>query len=386
MTKNNISNSLSSNISNSLPEDIICIIFKFLSVEDCINFLSTCSKYILLEGVWMDKLGKFYIKKYKNINSYKEIFKIKYCLQRVRNCFKLNKSNKILIGRSEFILSDKRIPKIPNSICLFKNLTNLTLSNNKIRNIPSSLSQLINLSRLDLSYNPIRTVNITLPNLTHLNISGLSLTEFPDLSKLITLRILKLSDTNLKFEGYDYIKYIIDDRLTITNDIFKLTNLENVSLAACNLSCIPNEISLFKKLRKLNISHNHLNTLGKNYSQLDELNASHNRISSVPSWISNLQSINLGYNPLKTFSLNNIGKLKTIEIAKCEISHMPNLPYKDLNYVNMNFNYFEGDDSIRSYNYKIDVCMVPEPENIISNTTIILICAFLTLLYLFVKA
>lgn len=81
-------------------------------------------------------------------------------------------------------------------------LKSLIVSNNKIKTLPQSLNKLSNLKLIDVSANSIQTLEESafdyLHNLTKVLLNKNPLTNLPDLSDLLSLQVLDLSDTLLK--------------------------------------------------------------------------------------------------------------------------------------------------------------------------------------------
>lgn len=90
-------------------------------------------------------------------------------------------------------LSYRKIGKLPNSICLLKNLESLNLSGNILYELPDSIGDLTKLRVLDISNNKLVNLPCTLCNLKNLeclNVNSNELINLPFCFKFDKLKVL----------------------------------------------------------------------------------------------------------------------------------------------------------------------------------------------------
>lgn len=132
---------------------------------------------------------------------------------------------------------------------------------------------------------------------------------------------------------------------TIPDEIFLMTNLQELTLSRCRLLFIDERIGNLKKLQYLNLSHNHLIRLPESLGQLTELQTliiCRNMIEALPESISNLTKltyIDAWENPLYSFpesisDLQNTLKvidLRQVPLKNSELEKMEQLlPFTDI--------------------------------------------------------
>jgi len=191
---------------------------------------------------------------------------------------------------------------------------------------------------LDLKTNSIRSLPddlFKLPNLEELSLMANYIETIPpSVSGLMKLKALHLSGNKIK---------------TLPDELFKLPNLEELWLNGNEIEVIPSSISGLTKLKQLYIYLNKIKILTDDLfklSNLEELNISNNQIEAIPSSISGLTKLkilNLNNNIIKNlsdelFKLSNLEKLmlkdNKIEEIPSSISGLKNL--KELNLSNNN--------------------------------------------------
>eukprot|EP01095_Lingulamoeba_sp_RSL-Kostka_P000633 TRINITY_DN10918_c0_g1_i1.p1 TRINITY_DN10918_c0_g1~~TRINITY_DN10918_c0_g1_i1.p1 ORF type:complete len:404 (+),score=99.89 TRINITY_DN10918_c0_g1_i1:66-1277(+) len=198
-------------------------------------------------------------------------------------------SNKPYINKIQFVNSN--IGKIPDSICKFHHLKDLSLQNNMIKEIPESLKECKELHTLWLHSNFIEDCeNIGfLTSLSFLNLYNNKITTIPpSFSNLVNLQQLLMNN----------------NRLTNFEILCSLENLEYLCLDNNNIKEIPEEIGNLKKLNEFKFKKNEITKLPDtlNYlSNLTTLDLSSNEIEEdISSQIKNLVSLkylNLKDNP-----------------------------------------------------------------------------------------
>ena len=193
---------------------------------------------------------------------------------------------------------------------MLENLILLNLSYNQLRDIPSSLGKLLNLKQLDLSHNFIKNLPKELWKLKNLKFLGLSENRLEGLSnsieKLINLKILTLDNNekllslppgleNLKSLEEIYIdkKFSMKKFLNKNDQNPKILNLNNKKLP-----CIPIDIIMLKE-------------------NLEELYLKNNNFTKIPSFLDKLKK-------LKKLDLSK-NQINSIEDVPDEIFELPNL-------------------------------------------------------------
>ncbi|KAL7715692.1 hypothetical protein QTN25_006786 [Entamoeba marina] len=162
-------------------------------------------------------------------------------------------------------------------------LENLSLSDNTLREIVVEFPLL---QKLDVSNNLLATITIDLPLITSLNLSGNSITSG-------TIKAPQLLELNL---NRNINANILSSCTTPAIQILELESL--------NLSHVPNEVTSFLHISKLNLSFNSLKNLPENLTTLSELEALYikgNDLQLLPECYSSFQvltSLSLGGNPL----------------------------------------------------------------------------------------
>ena len=141
-------------------------------------------------------------------------------------------------------------------------------------------------------------------NITNVQYDGYINTISPKISNYINLKLLNLSNNNLKY---------------VPNVIFDLKNLEILNLKNNMIYTISDKICNLKKLEILNLEHNNLNNLNffaNKMPALVKLNLNYNNIEYINDNIENLESIKkikLNNNIIKNIS-SKIENLNNLEI------------------------------------------------------------------------
>lgn len=213
-------------------------------------------------------------------------------------------------------LSGNNIKYLPKDIFTSTLLEMLDLSNNDFSVVPSiSLSEVgFSLRHFSIAFNNIDHIDSTtfpdIPYLQHLDLSYNKLTILPDnvFTRLSLLQKLDLSSNPIRANFRELFHYA--------------QNLKELHLANIGISVVPH--LPLPNLVRLNISHNHIETINKNSLQdlqrLKYLDLSYNQFPRVPPhvWfhLPLLKGLDLSFNPIKEiigdsfYGLPNLQKLK----------------------------------------------------------------------------
>jgi len=183
-------------------------------------------------------------------------------------------------------LSYNRLEALPKELFTLTHLESLELYENYFESVPREIGYLAELRSLVISDNeqlkelPDEIGNLT--KLRSLDISGNQQLVFPDaicrLSQLESLDVAN-NDNCVKFpEGFTQLTNLRKLNISVT-DLFdgfeavisQLTNLEVLIVKRCWIYQIPDNISNLKKLRKLILFENHLESLPETMLQMPNL-------------------------------------------------------------------------------------------------------------------
>jgi Leucine-rich repeat (LRR) protein len=224
--------------------------------------------YLLCKRDFSDKID---LKKF-NAKNYKELYKILYCLNKLKNKLNLNlelprlyNSRSIDIDNNipnELICLPKldsiNIKKLSGEIpeCIFSKITSLNVSNNALNKFPNVITKLINLDTLDISDNKIKKIPLEMFKLTNLT------KLYVDNNKLTTLskNIENLTELKILYISYNNIKKIPDE-------ICKLPKLIELSIENTYISEIPD----IDTLKVLIINNEKLVKISDNLKQKNNL-------------------------------------------------------------------------------------------------------------------
>ena len=204
----------------------------------------------------VDKLGLF--------TNYKNLYLYDQNLENLESLEGLTQLTLLNLNTNKLTLEDTKSQEILSSMT---SIENLNLANNNITNIKAinNLKQLkilylsgnnnrvnlkdiediiSNLNVLTISTESLKTItNCDINKITRLNLISSSLTEIPDLSKFVKLKILSLS-TNPNISNFNSVSNITSlENLILSNnnlhgrmiDFSKLTNLTNLDLSGNTL-------------------------------------------------------------------------------------------------------------------------------------------------------
>ncbi|XP_028297615.1 leucine-rich repeat and calponin homology domain-containing protein 4 isoform X2 [Gouania willdenowi] len=203
-------------------------------------------------------------------------------------------------------LSNRKLKEFPRSAKNYdlSDITHADLSKNRLCELPEELCHFISLENLSLYHNGMRSLSSSLGNLqalTYLNLSRNLLCSLPSsVFQLPLLRVLIVSNNKLS---------------SLPTFIYSLTHLRQLDVSCNELESLPAELGQLDCLRDLNLRRNHLTALPEEISELPlvRLDVSCNRISHVPlcyRHLLHLQSISLDNNPLQMPPANICSKGK----------------------------------------------------------------------------
>jgi Leucine-rich repeat (LRR) protein/serine/threonine protein phosphatase PrpC len=218
-------------------------------------------------------------------------------------------------------LSHNRVHELSTSLRSLGELTYMRLGHNRIRALPSSVGHMTGLMELDLSGNQLSTVSVQdvgrLSYLGRLDLSGNRLRELPDavVGELTYLQEVLLAHNHL-------------ERLPATLE--HCTQLEVLSARGNRIQRLPN-VSALVRLRYLDLSDNRLvklpDTLGT-LTNLEHLNLSFNRLERLPDALGTLQDLNallLAHNRLVKLP-KSVGKLCEVQVLHASHNRLSDLP------------------------------------------------------------
>ncbi|XP_074027926.1 uncharacterized protein [Leptinotarsa decemlineata] len=223
----------------------------------------------------------------------------------------------------------------------------LNLSGNNLNYLAKDIFRNTSIEMLDLSYNsfsvvPSSSVSDAGVTLRHLsmrsnNIEHIDITTFPDIP---SLQFLDLSNNKLTilpdnvFTSLGLLQTLDLSSNPLRSNFKELfhyaQSLRNLNLAYSGISFTPH--FPLPNLVRLNLSHNHIDTIGKNsvilLSKLKLLDLSYNSISRVPShlwaFLPILKILDLSHNPIKELLADSFVGL----------SHLQELNILNLNHLN----------------------------------------------------
>lgn len=168
-------------------------------------------------------------------------------------------------------ISKTCLASLADDIGKLTNLTNLTLQFNSLITLPDAVGRLSKLKFLDISHNKIESLPNELSQLTELqslNASVNRLTEFPDVSSLVSLRILNIAHNKLTHlpdgicnENLVHLSHINasnNELEDLPNQLSILPHLNSLLLADNKLENLPNELCECTKLKELTLNGNKL--------------------------------------------------------------------------------------------------------------------------------
>lgn len=228
-----------------------------------------------------------------------------------------------------FFIGNNRL----NSFNIFKNpeeIVTLDFSQNLIDSF-EGIDKFIKLEQLDLSDNPFKSeidIQLLSRNLSYLNLQGVGVSKFPDISNFSDLRTLNLDDNYIENISYaNFPKSLLYLSLK-SNKIFEV-QLNDISLRKLNLA--KNNISKIKlncvdksPLTNIILDGNYFqNSIPEidNCSNLEMLSIKKSNLSSLKFVynLPNLIDLNISNNPV--FSLSDLSILDRLEFI--ELHNIP---------------------------------------------------------------
>lgn len=224
----------------------------------------------------------------------------------------------VMTRLKELYISNNLLSEVPEEIVECHQLEVLNLWGNKIKTLPRSIKNLSNLSNLILGYNKFKTLPVIPSSLVELFLNGNKISEIdfnpisqnenssrsPSPSNTSTSTTTPLPSSAPPYSPVAPSPPMINDRYERSRTSLppttqpsnpsnpsKQTNpyaeLRDLYLGDNRITNIPENISLLKNLKILDLSANRLRqlppTLGDNLSlSLTELNISHNKIRELP--------------------------------------------------------------------------------------------------------
>lgn len=254
-----------------------------------------------------------------------------------------------LTNLEQLIFNHNRLSKLPEMVGSLNILRILSLKNNNIVDIPDAIGSLVCLNELDLSLNQIKILPKNLQgmrSLIELNLSENALEGLPDgIGGLIALKRLIANKNNITYISPDVKDMISLVHVDLSENkldpegfhqghfFAPLSNLATLKLANNNIDEIPEGWGPgLKKLVELDLSHNVVNKISKDFSEcttLERLDLYGNKVSKLPVRIGklkNLQFINLGKNLLTHLpdSFIELKSLKgTIDLSENDFDERP---------------------------------------------------------------
>lgn len=206
--------------------------------------------------------------------------KVSVIAPEIRN---LTKLKKLSFLQALFLSSEKpaslRLSEVFHNLSECNSLKELRLDSNGIKEIPTNIELLTQLQVFSAKDNFLTSYPDSLYNLPNLKELDLSINQIQEISKGISkLTQLKILKFNSNWKNNLVTKNLFDE-------ISGLVNLETLELWSCqSIKEIPETISNLKKLKKLDLDNNLLQTLPKSMRsmhQLKTLRVTTNQISSA---------------------------------------------------------------------------------------------------------
>lgn len=264
-------------------------------------------------------------------------------------------ANKDSITRISVLGKGRR--RLPDSLYMYKNLSDLELIDFKLKKLPKKLR----VQRLSV-YNNFPSKPLKLPKnstITGLTIRGDEKGMLPKrYNRLRSLHTLTLARNNLKVfpnvEGCKNLKTLnlANNQIeAIDPAIATLTMLENLSLYRNSLKDIPDAVYTLRSLRTIDLYFNNLSKVSPaiaNWKNLEILYLANNDIYTIPNEIGelrNLRELYLHHNKLSNLpaSVGNLVSLNVLRINNNSMIEWPSglVNLKSLMNFDCSFNQFE---------------------------------------------
>lgn len=160
---------------------------------------------------------------------------------------------------------------LPEDVGDLGSLTRLVLRNNKLEQLPSTIGKLVKLKMLDVSCNCLESMPdelTSLQDLQSLNLSANNLSDIPDISSLVQLHVLNLSQNKLEAlpagitnKNLSLLAELNADGNNISElptDLYELPSLKVLNVCDNQLTELPYELSKCLRLKELTVSGNKL--------------------------------------------------------------------------------------------------------------------------------
>lgn len=317
-----------------LKRDILDIQFKEIdnpSAEKCNKIVEAAIYYLIHRRIDIKQLNFVGIKGRPDVN----LTIIPSILTRLSSLEKL-------------YLSYNQIEAFPADLGKLTKLKLLDLSYNQVVEIPAGVFTIPNLEILHLSFNQINTIPSHISNLKSLQVLVLrnnQITQLPEISNLIGLRNLDLS--NNKFKIFPI-------------QIIELGNLESLSLSFNYLEELPTEIAKLLSLKIIQLDHNQLEEVASDLFNLPKLRAlelGYNQLTKLPASVSRhimskKEKILLSNNPWIQNGEKTLKQLTPEEVLKCSNPFPHSLCALCAKYIE--------EEYLTSINIKDIECILPE--------------------------
>eukprot|EP01040_Poterioochromonas_malhamensis_P017944 gene17944-20798_t len=231
-----------------------------------------------------------------------------------------------LVSLTHLDLTSNRIGHLPHYIGSCQALQYLDLSENVLAAIPTSFGQLRNLEYCNLENNSIisaRGCLQSLENLKYLNFKRNALAELAsDIGAMRSLTYLDMTLNHLTTLPLEIglLQHIQELKMTrnrlerIPPEIGSCTALQKLDLSYNAITgCLPEQLSLTRTLRELDISFNDIDALPESivgFHQLIHLNARHCRLSAFPKSFIHLDNL----------EVRAFGAAMTFTAVRCELT------------------------------------------------------------------
>ncbi|GAB3699081.1 hypothetical protein GCM10027592_24740 [Spirosoma flavus] len=238
-------------------------------------------------------------------------------------------------------LHNNKLQELPNSVGQIDSLEVLFIGNNRLKSLPGSISRLKNLYTLQIGTNSLTTLPADwggLVKLKELSIDANPITELPSsICELRNLETLSIMGTQIRL---------------LPENIGALTKLRQVTLSNNELIALPNSIGRWQDVMNLSLDRNKLEGLPNSIGRLTKLitlritgkdkvtEGSTGGLQLLPDslvYCTSLWNIAIERQPQldadDTFlKLAKLNKLFTLSLTECNISRLPALSWKDVNW------------------------------------------------------
>jgi len=277
------------NIDDICPE-IMIKIFSYLTRVNLVRLQRVCKAWQILSNdstLW-SALGRVDLK--KNIKTSDEYLRywwlekfgligrqmmltnvdincLSYGIATVRSC----KGLTLIPNLKQLLIKHGNLAALPDTICHLTQLIELTFSFCMLKSIPEEIENLQRLRFLNLTCNNLKTLPSSLKKLTSLEcliLDGNYFTKVPNVISELSLTRLTMNDGSLVH----------------IDNLWKMTNLNELSLKNNKIATISSLIGNLIGLRTLNISKNKIRRLPSSIDLLTDLNTfycNNNEISGL---------------------------------------------------------------------------------------------------------